>query len=80
MRLHHCLLTNVQAEMLPCSTLQLQEFHSSISARFCQRAANKRVRANRKTLLVSHRCDICKQKANESFATKIFIIDVGSFS
>jgi hypothetical protein len=59
--------------------LQLQEFNSSISARFCQRAAIKRVRANRKTQLVSRHCDISWQKANESFATKIFIIYVGSF-
>ena len=66
MRLHHCWLTIVQAEMLPCNILQLQEFNSSISARFCQRAAKKRVRANRKTQLVSRHCDISWQKANES--------------
>jgi len=80
MRLHHCWLTIVQAEMLPCNILQLQEFNSSISARFCQRAAKKRVRANRKTQLVSHHCDISWQKANESLQRRSsMLIDASAF-
>jgi hypothetical protein len=47
---------------------------SSISARFCQRAAKKRVRANRKTQLVSHHCDISWQKANESLQRRFSIL------
>ena len=69
-RIHYSLLTD--AQMVANIVFFVVSEHASCGSvdNRSSRNASKRVRANRKTQLVSHHCDICKQKANESFATK----------